>query len=296
MADGKDIKAINADSIVDIKFNLDVQEQFANDKGVVFEHYAAIPSPIGLKDRGDYRRPETLDTISEGGYIYKKMGEFVGTLLGNSLDYSFGQGAEGGIYDASMGRLVLPRKYSVSCTDVDFISLLPGDRVYAKDIELKVPNTQRAEYNPNGQDYLQYPVKDVVYLQDSRGKEYKCGTDFKITKDGNIDWINGGNNPGTDPDTGKGRVYSIRYSYVAFWYIERLLNEIRITNSSDSKSPERLPYHAVVQREYVYRNKNRGEPPDTNPKTITERTTEKPKEVGPSLDNYQIKVDIKNFE
>ena len=42
-----DIKVL-PDAIPDIKFNLEAQEQFGNDKGVVFEHWAAIPSPIGL--------------------------------------------------------------------------------------------------------------------------------------------------------------------------------------------------------------------------------------------------------
>ena len=47
------IKAISDDfDFPEIKFNLDAQEKFAKSRGVVFEHFAAIPSPIGLKDRG----------------------------------------------------------------------------------------------------------------------------------------------------------------------------------------------------------------------------------------------------
>ena len=284
-----DVKAL-PDFLPDVKFNLTALEQFGNDKGVVFCHYAAIPSPIGLKDRGEYRRSDTLDTISENGFVYKKVGEFVGTILGNSMQN--GKTPADNIYDTSMARLVMPKFYVDGEKE---ISLLPGDRIYARDIELKVDNFQRAEYNPNGDDYLQYPPTEVSILMDSQGKEYTYKRDFKIDKNGNICWIAGRKNPGTDIDTGKGRVYSIRYKYIAHWYIASLVNEIRITNTSDASNPARMPYQANIQREYIYHNKNRGDAANSNVETHTERTNEKPTEV---LDpnEYEVKVDINNFE
>ena len=284
-----DVKVL-PDMIPDIKFNLEALEQFGNDKGVVFVHYAAIPSPIGLKDRGEYRRSDTLDTISENGFIYKKVGEFVGTVLGNSMQN--GKTQADNIYDTSMARLMMPKFYVDGKKE---ISLLPGDRIYARDIELKVDNYQRAEYNPNGTDYLQYPPTEVSILMDSQGKEYTYKRDFKIDKDGNLCWIAGRKNPGTDTDTGEGRIYSVRYKYIAHWYIASLVNEIRITNTSDASNPARMPYQANIQREYIYHNKNRGDAKESNVETHTERTNEEPTE---SLDpnKYEIKVDINNFE
>lgn len=281
------------DLIPNIKFNSKAQEQFANARGVVFEHWSAIPSPIGLKDRGDYRRSEALDTISENGFIYKKVGEFVGTIVSNSHSHNFGGPAEGGIYDNSTARIIIPKFYK-NCPDKE-ISLLPGDRVYAKDIELKVENYQRAEYNPDGADYLQFPAKCVNQLVDSRGIEYTEGREFKINKDGNITWIPGKENPGIDVDTGRGRIYSIRYKYVAFWYIQQLINEVRITNTEGSETPDRMPYHAVIQREYVYHNKNRGSKQNTTEKQekeprVQEEVVETTEPNGP-----QVKVDIRNF-
>lgn len=283
-------KAIQDIPIPDIKFNIEAQEQFGKDKGVVFEHWAATPSPIGRKERGDYRRPDALDTISENGFIYSKVGEFTGTILGNS--HSNKQGvAEGGIFDDSTARLMIPRKYNDCDKDISF---LPGDRVYAKDIALKVENYEEGEYRPNSSDYLQFPAKCVSRLIDSRGKEYAENTHFIINKDGNLKWLVGKENPGIDPETGKGRIYGIRYQYIAFWYIQRLINEIRITNTNTSSEPARLPYHAIIQREYVYHNRKRGNSKNSNDKNKTKRTVRQPQEkINPS--EPEVKVDIRDF-
>lgn len=290
------IKA-NPDLIPNIGFNMQAQESFATDHGIIIEHWAAIPSPIGKKDRGDYRRPDKLDVISENGFLYKKVGEFVGTILNNGRSNSFGP-AEGGIYDDSTSRIMMPKYYKSLCdgtTDKKEISLLPGDRLYASQLEVKVPNYQEAQYNPQGTDYLQFPAHCVEMLTDSQGIEYKEGKHFIVDANGNIKWKNGQSNPGVDPDTGKGRVYGIRYKYKAFWYVQRLLNEIRVTNEGDSSTPTRLPYHAIIQREYVYHNSNRNQEQAINntlekPRTVEEPTEQIVKKTG------LIKVDVKDYE
>lgn len=290
-------KTISLPNIIpDIGFNLQALEQFANDKGIEFEHWAALPSPIGRKNRGDYRRPDSLDTISEGQFIYKKIGTFKCTMVGNSKKNKYGV-AEGGIYDNSTAQIIIPKFYKTTCDgkkDKE-ISLLPGDRIYANSIDVKVANYQEVEHNPNGMDVLQFPVYCTEILEDSRGKTYKENVDFKTTKDGNIKWISSGSSPGIDPDTGKGRVYSIRYQYLAFWYIAELINEIRMTNT-DGETPARLPYHAIVQREYVYHNKNRGDAQDSSIAETTERTVSEPTEEAVNLNNYEVKVNIGSFE
>ena len=292
MADQDDLKVL-PDQIPDIKFNLDAQEQFGNDKGVVLEHWAAIPSAIGQKDRGDYRRPGSLDTISENGFLYRKVGEIVGSILGNSRKNQF---VEGGVFDNSTAQLMMPKFYKETKDPKHKeIALLPGDRLYAKNIELDVDNYQKVEYNPNGTDLLQFPAKCVLYLIDSNNKEYTEGIDFKISENGNIKWINGGNNPGVDPQTGHGRIYGIRYKYLAFWYVNQLLNEIRVTNLNNSENPTRMPYHAVIQREYVYHNRNRSDEQNDKKENITSRTNETPQDnINP--DDFDVQVAIRNFD
>lgn len=288
-----DFKVIENDLIPDIKFNLKTQEQFAKDKGIVFEHWAAIPSVIGEKDIGDYRKPDSLDTISENGFIYKKMGEFVGTILSNSKRNKF---VEGGIFDNSVARLMLSKFY-LSPNESKEIALLPGDRIYAKNIKLAVPNYQKVEFDPKRSNLLQFPATGVDFLKDSRNIEYAFGNDFKLDQNGDICWIAGRNNPGIDEETGRGRIYGVRYRYDAFWYVHELINEIRITNTSDSSQPQRLPYSVSIQREYVYHNRKRKDNKNEGKSTETNRTVEPPKEnIDPNNDQYQVKVDIRNFE
>lgn len=270
----------------DIGVNLESQDEFIKNRGISFEHYAAIPSPIGLKDRGDYRRSDQYDTLSSNGMIYKKSGCFTGVIVSNSKRKT---PSEGGIVDYSTARLLLPRYYE----DGTEIHLAPGDRVFIKDVETLVPNYQRMQYNPTGIDRAQFPIKSVEYLIDNRNIEYKIGAHFKI-REGQIEWILGKDNPGVDPDTGKGRIYSIRYKYNAHWYITQIPNEVRViqdTDESGQKKAKRMQYSAIIQREYVYYNQNN----DINSvPSITEkekRNIEAPQEDIFGIDEYKIKVD-----
>lgn len=282
-----------------ISFNLDKQDQFVQSHGICFIHYRAIPSPIGLKDRGEYRRSDSLDTISENGFIYKKCGEFKGVVLSNSKNK---RPVEGGMYDFSEARLTLPRFYNED-SDEDAgerIHLVQGDRLFLKNVEKEekdVVNYQRVEYNPNGTDYLQFPATKVEFLMDSQGIEYKYGVHFKISKEGNIQWIKSKKNPGIDPDTGKGRVYAIRYRYEAHWYVSAIINELRIGNvtTGNERKESRMGYHVMIQREYVYHNRNRGDSKESDKKTETDRTKpEQEENIDPN--KYQVKVNVNNFE
>jgi hypothetical protein len=275
------------DNIKNIGFNLEAQEKFVNDHSVIFEHYSAIPSPIGMKDRGDYRRPDSLDTFSSNGFIYKKADNFNAVLVSNQKGK---QPVEGGLYDHSVARLILPRFY---CDNKTPISLLPGDRVYIKDMDIVVANYQKVEYSINNVDYLQFPATSVLSLIDSQNIEYTCGSDFKVTDEGNIKWVQGGNNPGVDPDTGKGRVYGIRYNYKAFFYVDQLINEVRITNDGDSSEPSRMPMHVTIQREFVYHNRISNKENDSV--VETPRKTEEP-DVVIDENKYEVKVNLRNFE
>lgn len=290
-------KKVLPNLIPNIGFNLKSQEDFVVDHGIEIEHWVAIPSPIGKKGRGDYRRPDVLDTVTENGYIYKKKGVFVGLIVGNSHSNNH-QILEGGIFDDSTSRLILPKYYKILCDgtkDNTEISLLPGDRLYASQMQLTVPNYEEAEYNPYGTDFLQFPAKCVEHLIDSRGIEYQQGKHFSVDNDGNISWNGGKNNPGVDPDTGKGRIYSIRYQYIAFWYVQRLINEIRITNDGNSDSPNRMPYHAVIQREYVYHQKIRNKVQAIDNAKEDKRTVKEPIEPV-AKKTAEINVDVKDFE
>jgi len=156
--------------------------------------------------------------------------------------------------------MIMPRFYDKNgeAAQGDRIYLCPGDRVYVDDphADVLVPNYHKMDYLPDQDNRPMFPICKIEYIEDSRGIEYQEGLDFQITTAGDIQWLTGGSNPGIDVDTGKGRVYSIRYLYRAFFYILQIPNEIRITNvtNGDVRAPERMSSHAVIVREYVYHN------------------------------------------
>lgn len=277
-------------------FNLNNQDQFATGLGVQFIHYKAMPSPIGLKERGDYRRSDSLDTISSNGMLYTASGCFTATMIGNSRKNRL----PGGLVDDSVSRLVMPRFYDKGegVAEGDRIYLSPGDRVYIadKDADVKVVNFQRMEFEPGRDNEPMFPICQIEFITCSKGKKYEENRDFEITQEGNIRWLSSGDNPGVDPDTKKGRIYSVRYLYRAFWYILELPNEVRVTNVTTEgvRAPERMAYHAVIQREYVYHNQIRGKAPASNEDNKTQRTRQEPRQ---SLDpnSPKIKVNVADF-
>lgn len=245
-------------------FDLLKQDAFVTSLGIDFQHMKALPSPIGLKDRGEYRREDGIDVISSNSMLYFCAGTFTATMTDNTRD---GKRIEQGLLDPSQSRLVLPRFYNKNATSdsPDRIYLSVGDRVYLSDknADTRVPNFHEMSYEENIDNVPMFPIWEMdktCPVIDSTGVIYGLGTDFCITKAGNIKWLSGGRNPGIDPDTGKGRVYSVRYVYRAFWYVVALPKEVRITNVTEGgvRRPERMPEHAIIVREYVYHNQNKG--------------------------------------
>jgi hypothetical protein len=243
-------------------FDADRLDNFVTGLGVEYFHYKGVPSPIGQNDRGDYHRNDGVDTITSNGFIYRCAGKFTATMTDNSRDRKQGNS---GFLDPSESRLVLPRFYNKDgLADGDRIYLSPGDRIYVADpdVDVLVSNPQKMDYQPGIDNVPMFPiVKLELPITDSRNIEYKENIDYCITKDGNIRWLAGGKNPGIDTNTGKGRIYSIRYLYKSYWYITFLPKEVRVTNITGEdglRRPERMPYHAIAVREYIYHNQNRG--------------------------------------
>jgi len=274
----------------EVGINLDSQDQFIKSHGVEFEHWVAIPSPVGLKDRGDYRRSDDYDIITSNGMIYKLAGCFTAAIVSNSKSK---RPSAGGVVDYSTARLLIPRFYTKkNVDDKEEIHLAPGDRVFIKGKKTLVSNYQRMQYNPGGLDRAQFPVESVQHLIDSQKKEYKFGYHFKI-QDGHIKWIDGKDNPGIDVETGKGRIYSMRYKYNAHWYITEIPNEVRVTQGVDENGktfPERMQYSAIIQREYVYYNQNNDVAEDQGSRKRV-RDIEEPKKAIPVPNEYKIKID-----
>jgi hypothetical protein len=281
-----------------VSFDLDKQDAFVMSLSVDLIHFKAMPSPIGLKDRGDYRRSDGLDTISSNGMLYIKAGCFSATMVDNNKSQ---HRSESGILDYSTSRLIMPRFYNKQGEQDNGsrIYLAPGDRVYVADpnADVAVPNYQRMDYESDQDNRPMFPIKKIEYLTDSRGIAYKEGKDFCITAAGDIRWHPDGENPGIDPDTKKGRIYSVRYLYDAYWYVTAIPKEVRITNVTTNgvRAPERMSYHAVIQREYVYLQVNNGNKQSELKTEDQKRIVESPRS-GIDPNGTKIKVDMNDIE
>jgi hypothetical protein len=279
-------------------FDLDRLEAFVTGLGVQFLHYKGIPSPIGQKDRGDYRRNDGVDTITSNGMIYKCSGKFTATMTDNSRQRTRG---EAGILDPSDSKLVMPRFYDKEQGDAsgDRIYLSPGDRIYVADpeVDVLVSNPQKMDYIPGVDNIPMFPICSLeMPIIDSRNQEYTQDVDFCIARDGSIRWLDSGKNPGIDPDTGKGRIFSVRYLYRAYWYITNILKEVRVTRVTEDgeRKPERMPYHAIATREFMFHNQNKGDAQNQLKPKDPKRTVQAPVDgVNPS--KYVVPVEMSDF-
>lgn len=249
------------DQIPESSFSLDGLDQFITSMGTEFDHWKALPSPIGLTDRGDLRRTNGVDTISENGFIYTYAGTFTGVLQDTSRHQNH---ADAGFVDSSTSRIIMPRFYNKDGGEAngDRIFFTPGDRVYISDknVEQSVSNYQRMEYQVVTDDQPMFPATEIEAILDSQNLTYVNGVDYVLTSAGNIRWLPNGKNPGIDPLTQRGRLYSLRYRYKAYFYCVDLPKELRLIQITDPKTglrgTERAPYHLLVQREFIFHNKN----------------------------------------
>ncbi len=243
-------------------FNLDkYQQSFDKDafnsliqsQGVKVVHYRAIPDPSGMVDKGDTHAVQGPRNPSDN-FIYKEAG--VAQVFFSSNSGNFDVHVEGMIKNDT-AVITPPEKYE-NCDDP--LLLAPYDRLYLKDVEVRVVNQQFVEANATGLDRLQYPATCVEHLIDADGIEYKEKQHFEITKEGHIRWLTQ-QRPGWNASLGKGKVYAIRYRYTPYFVVARHLHEIRVSQITDpatfDRKLERMPYQVLVIREHILHDVNR---------------------------------------
>jgi hypothetical protein len=211
-----------------------------------------MPDPTGMKSRGDTHGDSGTRKDSDG-FIYKKAG--TASILFSTNSDNWDMQVEG-VIQYSTAVVTLPAKYDN--TEEPFL-VAPFDRFYLEDVEVRVVNMQYIESNSNGIDRLQFPATAVESLVDSDNIEYHEKIDYEITPAGDIKWISQ-KRPGWNPSLNRGKIYSIRYRYVPFFIVARLMHEIRVSQVTDpatyKRYVERMPYQVSVVREYVFQDKN----------------------------------------
>jgi hypothetical protein len=217
--------------------------------GILMVHWAAQPCPVGKVDRYSVRRPGHDHIGCSNGQIYTKMG-IVKCLFvnsGNKLDQY-----ETGYLDGTQANVTCPRYYEGT---EDEIQVVPIDKLYLLDENLLVPHTQLVEAHVTGIDKLSYPVEKVVSIYDSTGKKY-CAEDYKI-ENGQIVWIK--DQPGYNPVINMGTIYSIRYLYRPYFYVDRLQHQTRYITVDTGLEVKNIrgPQELVIIREKIYEKEDK---------------------------------------
>jgi hypothetical protein len=217
-------------------------------QGVRFVHYRSFGCPVGLTDPDDVlRRPHEHHQNCSNGFVYTKAGVIYAVFTGNSRQAEF---REVGRYDDSTAQITVARYYDAdACDPPSLVEMCQFDRLYLEEESVTVINWERFAAHPTGHDRLRFPVVSVMDMMDSRGNIYRSGTDFTVQQ-GQIVWNNGG--PGIDPTTGKGTVCTARYRYRPFYYVDRMLHELRVANVDGVVI--RMPQGAVIKRETHFKN------------------------------------------
>jgi hypothetical protein len=234
-------------------FDKDAFDNLIRSQGVSVVHFRAIIDPTGMQSKGDTHASAKRRESSDG-FIYKEVGTLKVFFSANTSNFDIH--VEGMVkHDTAI--MTLPTKYE----DCDApVLIAPYDRFFLKDVEVRTVACQLVEANTTGLDILAYPATCIEHLLDADGIEYKEDTHFKISEDGNIQWISQ-QRPGFDVRVGRGKVYSIRYRYTPFFICARLLHEIRVSQVTDmatfDRKLERMPYQILVVREHVLHDKNR---------------------------------------
>jgi hypothetical protein len=234
-----------------VSFDLEAFDNLVKSQGVRVKHLRAMPDPRGLQSRGDYRREHPQG--NSDGYIYKEAGTFIATFTSN--DNAPVYEVDGQI-DASNAYLTPPRYYEGTEEPV-IIGIF--DRFEICDIELRVVTSQLVECSNIGRDRLAFPATCIEHLIGADGFEYKAGTHFKLNSQGEVEWTSQ-TRPSVNTDLNKGEVYSVRYRYMPFFVVRRLLHEVRVAQVTDAqgvRKTERLPYSVQVARENVFRDTKR---------------------------------------
>jgi hypothetical protein len=243
-----------------VSFELEAFEVALRSQGVQLVHYRAVPCPVGLTDKDDIRRGHDDHSDCTNGQIYIKAGTITGIFTGNGnkMDQS-----DMGLLDSANVNVTLPTTYDGSD---DEVSVMPFDRFYLAQEVITVPHREYVQSHETGHDRLQHPIVAVLDIVDSNGKQYNSG-DYEI-KEGQLVWLGAG--LPYDAQLKRGMVYSIRYTYRPYWYVSRLLHQIRVVQvqTEAGRVAQRFPQQIALQREYIYEKAKKESTDPDNDRTV----------------------------
>jgi hypothetical protein len=220
-------------------------------QGVPMIHFRAMKCPIGLKDRDEHRRPCEDHKNCSNGHIYTPVGRATCLFTGNTeiLKYE-----DFGALDDSRAMVTAPRFYDGTTERIRATTM---DRFYYDDPTILVEHQQYFERSLTGLDKLSFPVQEVLALVDSSDNWYTADTHFDLVN-GRISWKSG-MGPAIDPTTGRGAVYSVRYLYTPYFYVERVMHQVRVSQVETvvERVSVQMPQQYMLAREFVFESEKR---------------------------------------
>jgi hypothetical protein len=215
-----------------------------------------------MSDQYDSRRPHDDHSGCSNGFIYTMGNKIQCLFTGNSNSPQF---QDAGLVDGSSVNVTLPTHFD----NGDPVYIAAYDRLYLAEESIAVVEWHLQTYHLSGTDKLNRPVLKVQDLVDSRGIYYQDGVDFEV-RSGQIVWLTE-NRPGIDQETGKGRVYAVRYLYRPYFYIKRIEHEVRVSQSDNPVTGERttirMPQSVTLQREFIFENEMK-DPDAVHPESL----------------------------
>lgn len=242
-----------------VKDDLEMTNHLIANNGVLFKHYMAIPYVIGshevdgARDWDEQEVPVETSDIVDNGFLYKYAGDVYVVFTNNSQQM---KQIALGYYNDSQAMVTFNKFYRGSekiVTISQYDKLIPCE----PPSEFRHINFQKLYHSPTGLDKLQYLAENIIYLGDSTGRQYTEGIDFVLQK-GCVKWLSSGSRPGLDPKSSRGRIISIRYTYVPSFYVRQIMHSIRVHPTIDLITGEVRtqsgPISGMIQVDFVFRD------------------------------------------
>jgi hypothetical protein len=242
-----------------VTFDIDAFDELIRTQGIMFIHWRSTRCPVGMVDQYDMRKPHEDHSGCSNGFLYTEAGEVTCLFTGNS---NVRESSPSGYMDQATVQLTLPRFYDrkSEAESLEPIDIAQFDRLYLPNPSITVTHWQLFTSHISGTEKLSFPVVKVKDLIDNQGKRYYPEHDFNVVA-GQIVW--------GDKHPEFGAVCSVRYTYRPYWYVARLLHEIRVSQAENEitgvRETQRLPQAVILNREYVFEKENKDElAPDPN--------------------------------
>lgn len=228
-----------------VALDADAFDSFVANNGVRLIHFRALPCPLGLQDPNDIRHHD--HTTCSNGNIYRPMGRVTAFFMTNQTTF---RKLDPGFVLGSTVAVTLPRFYDADPTRR--IMVQPSDRFYLEEDGITSLTSRLMQRRRDDRpDRPPYPAVAVEQLVDASGVFYRQDVDFAVQQ-GDIVW-----RAGRGPEAGT--VYSTSFEYKPYWYVDRLVHEVRIIPAHDYLDQniirtERLSFAVILNREYVHRD------------------------------------------